>query len=72
VTINDPSRNRGNDFRRTNSDSPELIVNGKIFFFFLFVFNHLLNLLDPFYSTTNNRATKTHPKKRSICKYSIK
>jgi hypothetical protein len=30
VTIND----RTNDFRRTNSDSPELIINGKLVFFY--------------------------------------
>jgi hypothetical protein len=32
VTINDPaaSRSRANEFRRTNSDSPELIITGKI------------------------------------------
>ncbi|UJR33083.1 hypothetical protein I4U23_020542 [Adineta vaga] len=50
VTINDPAatRNRTNDLRRTNSDSPELTP------------------LEPLLPTTNNRATKTHPKKRSI------
>jgi len=33
VTINDPaaSRSRANEFRRTNSDSPELIIDGKIY-----------------------------------------
>ena len=41
VTINDPatSRNRGNELRRTNSDSPDLTAatNGKIINFFLII-----------------------------------
>ncbi|CAF0893479.1 unnamed protein product [Adineta ricciae] len=50
VTINDSaaSRNRINDLRRTNSDSPELIP------------------VEPVLPTTNYRATKNQPKKRSI------
>ncbi|CAF0893195.1 unnamed protein product [Adineta ricciae] len=50
VTINDSAvnRNRTNDLRRTNSDSPELIP------------------IEPTLPTTNYRATKTQPKKRSI------
>ncbi len=63
VTIND----RTNDFRRTNSDSPELLTTGKIFNFE--IYSIYLVFLDPFYSTKNNRANKNRSKKRSICKF---
>jgi hypothetical protein len=73
VTINDAamSRNRANDFRRTNSDSPDFASTGKYPFSFFFR-TYVFIRLDPFYSTTINRATKTHPKKRSICKFKYK
>ncbi|CAF3504051.1 unnamed protein product [Rotaria sp. Silwood1] len=55
VTINDPagSRYREDDFRRTNSDSPELMKNQT-------------TTNEPFYSTPHNRTSKNTNKKRSI------
>ncbi|CAF0876622.1 unnamed protein product [Rotaria sordida] len=55
VTINDPAGSiyRADDFRRTNSDSPELIKNQ-------------ITTNDPFYSTPYNRTSKNTNKKRSI------
>ncbi|CAF0881236.1 unnamed protein product [Rotaria sordida] len=44
---------RADDFRRTNSDSPELIKNQ-------------ITTNDPFYSTPYNRTSKNTNKKRSI------
>ena len=63
VTIND----RANDFRRTNSDSPELLKNGHTSLslphqIIIFLF------LDPFNTAKTNRANKHPSKKRSICK----
>jgi hypothetical protein len=60
------------DYRRNNSESPELAKSGKTssssssYFFKTLAFS----ILDPFYSTSNNRVNKTQPKKRSICKFS--
>ncbi|UJR14088.1 hypothetical protein I4U23_001084 [Adineta vaga] len=57
VTINDPvlDRTRGNDFQRTNSESPD------------FNAHYGSNSdLDPFYSTSYNRGSRNTNKKRSI------
>ncbi|CAF4137460.1 unnamed protein product [Rotaria sp. Silwood2] len=55
VTINDPAGSlyRADDFRRTNSDSPELIKNQT-------------TTNEPFYSAAFNRIAKNTNKKRSI------
>mgnify|MGYP001130404783 FL=1 len=68
VTIND----RRNEFRRTNSDSPELFKNGLLIKICLvrcvdLSFDFYLDPLNQ--STNNTRQTKTQPKKRSICKF---
>ncbi|CAF1497107.1 unnamed protein product [Adineta steineri] len=57
VTINDSGipRPRGNEFRRTNSDSPDLTAH-----------DTSANEFDPFYSTAYNRGSKNSNKKRSI------
>ena len=74
VTINDPTpnRNRMNDLRRTNSDSPELIPLGKRISLFFFLLVKLLIFKEPILPATNHRAAKTQSKKRSICKLTSK
>ncbi|CAF0971218.1 unnamed protein product [Adineta ricciae] len=56
VTINDPAmdRTRGNDLRRTNSESPDLNAH-----------YGSASDLDPFYSTSYSRGSRSTSKKRS-------